>query len=442
MVSVLITFSRITILIFVMVFTLLDVIQIFEAKIGEDLSGIFSTIQSIMVVFFLINGSIILYYVKEDPRIILLTIFQLVLFVAISISMTKLNYGKSGALLNNMLMLLSFSFIALERLDMSRATRQFVFAIASAGIAILAMLILKNIKHINRKLFIFALVGIALLLIVHFTGKVEYGAKLSLSFGSISIQPSEFVKLTYLFFISGCIVTYKDMRGFLFSTIGAALHVLVLVFSKDLGTAMIFLVAYVFIIFIAYKNYIVLSLEFIVAFAGGIFAYNRFPHIQSRFIAWSDPLSVIDDKGYQITQSLFAIGSGGWFGSGLTNGQPNKIPVVTKDFIFAAISEELGAVVAICLIVIVMCTSIMLFNRAFACSSSFYMLVINGIAIIFSIQAILNIGGVIKFIPSTGVTLPFISYGGSSLLSMFICFYIAQCSDELIYINKGRRRYD
>ena len=111
---------------------------------------------------------------------------------------------------------------------------------------------------------------------MNFTGNVEYGAKLSLSFGSISIQPSEFVKLTYLFFISGCIVTYKDMRGFLFSTIGAALHVLVLVFSKDLGTAMIFLVAYVFIIFIAYKNYIVLSLEFIVAIAGGIFAYNKF----------------------------------------------------------------------------------------------------------------------------------------------------------------------
>ena len=442
MVSVLITFSRITILIFILLFTLIDIIQMFEAKIGEDIAGILSTIQTIMVVCFLINGALILYFVKESPEIIALTIFQLCLFIVIGISVRKLNPNASIGFLNNILMLLSISFIMLERLDISRATRQFVFAFASVGIAIIGMIILKNIRHINRKLFAFAFIGILLLVIVQFVGQVEYGAKLSISIGSISIQPSEFVKISYLFFISGCIVTYKDFRGFLFSTIGAGIHVLILVFSKDLGTAMIFLGAYVLLIFVAYKNYIVLTIEIVGALIGAILAYNMFPHIQTRFIAWSDPLSVIDDKGYQISQSLFAIGSGGWFGSGLTNGQPNKIPVVSKDFIFAAVSEELGAIVAICLIIIVMCTCVMIFNRAFMCTSSFYMLVISGIGIIFSVQSILNIGGVIKFIPSTGVTLPFISYGGSSLLSMFICFYIAESSDELIFLNKGRKSYD
>ena len=439
MISVVISFSRITILAFILVFTLIDLIQIFEFKLSEVVGGILNTIQSVMVVLFIVNTSVILYLVKEDLRFIILLVLQLILFMAIGISVNRLTIPPSRALINNILLFLSISFVFLERLGMSSAIRQFIFACISAAIASICVVILRNVRHIERCMYIFAGIGILLLMVVCFAGEVEYGAKLSLNFGSVSIQPSEFVKLSFLFFISGCIVTYRDFRGFLFSTIGAAAHVLVLVLSKDLGTASIFLVTYVLLTFIAYKNYIVLGVELLGASVGAVVIYNMFPHIQTRFIAWSDPLSVVDDKGYQISQSLFAIGTGGWVGSGFTKGSPLKIPVVTKDFIFAAISEELGAVAAICLIICLMCTCILLFNVAFECADSFYMLVTNGIAIIFSIQTILNIGGVIKFIPSTGVTLPFISYGGSSLLSMIICFYIAECSDDLFYIDKDRR---
>ena len=442
MVSVLISFSRITLLAFVLAFTFIDIIQIFEFKNSEVFGSVMSTIQSVMVVLFLCNTSIILYLVREDSIYLFLLAGQLLLFALIGISLNKLTYPMSKALINNMLFFLTLSFTFLERLSQGRAIRQFVFAIVSLIISIIVIMILRQIKRIESFMYVFAAIGIILLLIVSLAGKVEYGAKLSLSFGNISIQPSEFVKLSFLFFISGCIVTYKDFRGFLFASIGAGLHVIILVLSKDLGTALIFLVAYVLLIFIAYKNYIVLGLEISVAAIGGILAYNLFPHIQSRFIAWSDPLSVVDDKGYQISQSLFAIGTGGWIGSGFTAGQPTKIPVVTKDFIFAAMAEELGTIAAICIIICLMCTCLQLFNVAFNCEESFYMLVVNGIAIIFSIQTILNIGGVIKFIPSTGVTLPFISYGGSSLLSMFICFYIAECSNDLFYIDNKGRRYD
>ena len=442
MVSVLISFSRITLLAFVLAFTFIDIIQIFEFKNSEVFGSVMSTIQSVMVVLFLCNTSIILYLVREDSIYLFLLAGQLLLFALIGISLNKLTYPMSKALINNMLFFLTLSFAFLERLSQGRAIRQFVFAIVSLIISIIVIMILRQIKRIESFMYVFAAIGIILLLIVSLAGKVEYGAKLSLSFGNISIQPSEFVKLSFLFFISGCIVTYKDFRGFLFASIGAGLHVIILVLSKDLGTALIFLVAYVLLIFIAYKNYIVLWFEISVAAIGGILAYNLFPHIQSRFIAWSDPLSVVDDKGYQISQSLFAIGTGGWIGSGFTAGQPAKIPVVTKDFIFAAMAEELGTFAAICIIICLMCTCLQLFNVAFNCEESFYMLVVNGIAIIFSIQTILNIGGVIKFIPSTGVTLPFISYGGSSLLSMFICFYIAECSNDLFYIDNKGRRYD
>lgn len=442
MVSVLISFSRITLLAFVLAFTFIDIIQIFEFKNSEVFGSVMSTIQSVMVVLLLCNTSLILYLVREDSIYLFLLAGQLLLFALIGISLNKLTYPMSRALINNMLFFLTLSFAFLERLSQGRAIRQFVFAIVSLIISIIVIMILRQIKRIESFMYVFAAIGIILLLIVSLAGKVEYGAKLSLSFGNISIQPSEFVKLSFLFFISGCIVTYKDFRGFLFASIGAGLHVIILVLSKDLGTALIFLVAYVLLIFIAYKNYIVLGLEISVAAIGGILAYNLFPHIQSRFIAWSDPLSVVDDKGYQISQSLFAIGTGGWIGSGFTAGQPTKIPVVTKDFIFAAMAEELGTFAAICIIICLMCTCLQLFNVAFNCEESFYMLVVNGIAIIFSIQTILNIGGVIKFIPSTGVTLPFISYGGSSLLSMFICFYIAECSNDLFYIDNKGRRYD
>lgn len=442
MVSVLISFSRITLLAFVLAFTFIDIIQIFEFKNSEVFGSVMSTIQSVMVVLLLCNTSIILYFVREDSIYLFLLAGQLLLFALIGISLNKLTYPMSKALINNMLFFLTLSFAFLERLSQGRAIRQFVFAIVSLIISIIVIMILRQIKRIESFMYVFAAIGIILLLIVSLAGKVEYGAKLSLSFGNISIQPSEFVKLSFLFFISGCIVTYKDFRGFLFASVGAGLHVIILVLSKDLGTALIFLVAYVLLIFIAYKNYIVLGLEISVAAIGGILAYSLFPHIQSRFIAWSDPLSVVDDKGYQISQSLFAIGTGGWIGSGFTAGQPTKIPVVTKDFIFAAMAEELGTIAAICIIICLMCTCLQLFNVAFNCEESFYMLVVNGIAIIFSIQTILNIGGVIKFIPSTGVTLPFISYGGSSLLSMFICFYIAECSNDLFYIDNKGRRYD
>lgn len=414
----------------------------FEPKLSETVSGVLTTIQAVMIVLFLCNSAIVIYFAKENPNIILMTIIQLLFLAVLAIVVNNISVPASKALINNVLLMLSFSFVFIERLNFDKSIRQFINGIVSLIVAILVIYILKKIPDISRFMFVFAAVGIVALLAISFMGNVEYGARLSFNFLGVHIQPSELIKLTYLYFIAGCIVKYRDFRGYLFSIIGAAIHVLILVHSRDLGTAFIFLVAYVFLTFIAYKNYVLLGLEIGGAILGGIIAFNAFPHIQTRFIAWLDPLSVVDDKGYQISQSLFAIGTGGWLGSGICNGMPAKIPVVLSDFIFAAISEETGAIVAICLMIIYMCSTVMFLNTAYNCSNSFYMLVVSGLAIIFGIQTVLNIGGVIKFIPSTGVTLPFISYGGSSLLSMFIGFFIAECSDDLWVLAKGRRRYD
>ena len=143
-------------------------------------------------------------------------------------------------------------------------------------------------------------------------------------------------------------------------------------------------------------------------------------------LAWKDPFAYIDKEGYQITQSLFAIGTGGWFGMGLNRGLPTGIPVVNSDFVFSAISEELGGLFAICILLIYASCFVMFLNIALEQGELFYRLLAIGFSVMFAIQIILSIGGVIKFIPSTGVTLPLISLGGSSILSVIVMFMILQ----------------
>ncbi|MGN0270064.1 MAG: FtsW/RodA/SpoVE family cell cycle protein, partial [Candidatus Weimeria sp.] len=157
-----------------------------------------------------------------------------------------------------------------------------------------------------------------------------------------------------------------------------------------------------------------------------VVGYFAFSHVQTRVLAWKDPLAVIDSAGYQISQSLFAIGTGGWFGTGLYQGMPKKIPVVETDFIFSAISEELGGLFALCLIFICIANFLMMFNIALQINNRFYKLIALGLGALYASQVFTTLGGVTKFIPSTGVTLPLISYGGSSLMATMLLFAMVE----------------
>ena len=145
-----------------------------------------------------------------------------------------------------------------------------------------------------------------------------------------------------------------------------------------------------------------------------------------RVLAWKEPFGNYDNGGYQVAQSLFAIGTGGWFGMGLYQGSPSQIPVVKKDFIFSAIVEEMGAIFGICLILICLSCFVMFVNIAIQMTDEFYKLVALGLGAAYAFQVFLTIGGGIKFIPLTGVTLPLISMGGSSMLSTLAMFAIIQ----------------
>ena len=160
--------------------------------------------------------------------------------------------------------------------------------------------------------------------------------------------------------------------------------------------------------------------------AAAVAACGLFSHVQKRVAVWRNPWSDISGSGYQIAQSLFAVGTGGWFGMGLYQGMPKSIPVVEKDFMFAAISEELGGIFALCVIFICLGCFLQFMLIANKMQAMFYKMIAFGLGVVYITQVFLTIGGVVKFIPSTGVTLPFVSYGGSSILSTFIIFGVIQ----------------
>ena len=154
-------------------------------------------------------------------------------------------------------------------------------------------------------------------------------------------------------------------------------------------------------------------------------AYYLFGHVRQRVQIWLDPFADYASTGYQIAQSLFAIAAGGWFGTGIMQGTPDNIPIVEQDFMFAAICEELGGAFGICLILVCMSCYIMFVNIAMRLSNRFYRLVALGLGTMYAVQVFLTVGGAMKFIPLTGVTLPLVSYGGSSVLCTILMFAIS-----------------
>ena len=159
---------------------------------------------------------------------------------------------------------------------------------------------------------------------------------------------------------------------------------------------------------------------------GAVAAYFVFPHIRYRVIAWLDPFSYIDGSGYQITQSVFAISSGGLFGTGLFSGNPKAIPYVEGDMIFSAICEEMGIIFGIILMIVCYLSFFMIIQIGTHTHNSFHKLLCTGLSVAYMVQIFLTIGGGIKLIPLTGVTLPFVSYGGSSVMATIFVFFIVQ----------------
>lgn len=350
-----------------------------------------------------------------------------VLFFLCYIYLTRFFYRNvSRLLLNNVCMLLCTGFIMLTRLNPEKAMRQFAIVAAAAVVTWIIPFIIDRVWQLVKIPWVYGMLGLALLVVVCLVGNTSFGAQLSLTIKGISVQPSEFVKITFVFFVATMFYRSTEFKQVVITTVVAAAHVLVLVLSKDLGSALIYFVTYLMMLFVATSSWVYLGSGLAGGSLAAVVAYKLFAHVRRRVEAWRDPWSDIDNKGYQVTQGLFAMGTGGWFGMGLYQGMPEKIPVVDKDFIFAAVSEELGAIYAICILLICVGCFLQFMIIATKMQAMFYKLIAFGLGTMYITQVFLTVGGVLKFIPSTGVTLPFVSYGGSSVLATFILFNIIQ----------------
>ena len=424
MVQLIVQFSKYAIIILMAIYTFQSYI-VFSKKDEEAKEFLFLR-QNLMMFMIHFIAYVVMYLEMEEQELIFFYGAQFIYLAATLVLFRNLYPRASKLVVNHMCMLISIGFIMITRLSYEQSMRQFKIVAIATVIALLVPLIVRKVRILTKWTWLYAAIGIGMLVLVAVAGNETYGAKLGFQVAGISVQPSEFVKIIFVFCIAGLLGKAKTFLDIVIATAVAAVHVLILVVSTDLGSALIFFLTYLIMLYVATRNSLYLFAGLGAGSAAAVVAYKLFSHVRVRVEIWKNPFADYSGSGYQVAQSLFAIAAGGWFGTGLFQGSPDNIPIVEQDFMFAAICEELGGIFAICLILIYMSCYIMFVNIAIRLSNRFYRLVALGLGTMYAVQVFLTVGGAMKFIPMTGVTLPLISSGGSSVLSTILMFSIIQ----------------
>ena len=331
-------------------------------------------------------------------------------------------------------MLVSIGAIMIYRIDSSLGTKQLVWIALGILCFYITYFLLKYIKIWDKFTYLYLGLAYMLFILTFLLGERKYGAINWIEIKGISIQPAEVTKILLIFIIAGFYSNNKKFKGkkyLSYIILGIVYSFIGLLFlQRDLGMAVIFYGIFICLQYIYEEDRKLIFYNVILSAIGGIAGYFLFGHVRIRVETWINPWKFINTTGYQITQSLFAIAEGGFFGKGLGLGYPHFIPLSYNDFIFSAIVEEMGIFTGIGIIMLFL----ILFYRGFKIGmnqeNKFYKILALGISILFCIQAFIIIGGVIKLIPLTGITLPFVSYGGSSLITSFIALGILQVASE------------
>lgn len=423
MTNLIIELSKYALVLLMALYTCMTFVS-FKVKKKKTADFVLAQMTTIMLALHF-TAYLVLYLKIDEPGLLYFYGFQLIFLLLVTVLFRVFYKDVNRTLLSNMCMLLTIGLVMLTRLNYEKAVRQFQIMLISAVLAFFVPMLLRKWKECRNYELVYGIAGLVLLAAV-LVGQTTYGANLSFTIAGITVQPSEFVKILYVFYIAGRFAKSAEFKDLVVTTAFAAAHVLLLVVSTDLGGALLFFVTYLAMLYVATKKarYCIAGLG--AGAAAGMIAYRLFSHVRVRVMAWSDPWKYIDKEGYQIAQSLFAIGTGGWFGMGLCQGLPSGIPFVEKDSIFSAISEELGGIFAICLILLCICVFLTFFHTAMRVKDLFYRYIALGLGTMYAMQVLLTIGGAVKFIPLTGVTLPLVSYGGSSLLSTMLIFAVIQ----------------
>lgn len=393
-------------------------------KIKRGLSN-----QRICITLFHITASIILIASQIEyslEKTIGYCIAGLIIVIAVPNIIKKLYSKGSDMLINCIVFLMDIGLIMLYRLDQDLAMKQIIWNIAGIAMLIVLPSVLHKLPRLDNYRKLYIIISFALLALTVVFGFASGGARNWIQIGPISVQPSEFIKVFFVFYLASALAQKPSFKELIVPTVCVGVVVLALVAQTDLGSALIFYMTFLIMLFIATESYLYFAAGLGAISLASVIAYNLFSHIQVRVEAWLNPWADVGNTGYQIAQSLFAICTWGVTGIGLTRGYASSIPVVERDFIFAAICEEFGVIFASGVILIFVLIFLEGARGALYSTNRFLSLLCAGFTALFAFQTFLIIGGVIKLIPLTGVTLPFVSYGGTSIVISYVIMAFMQ----------------
>lgn len=318
----------------------------------------------------------------------------------------------------------------LYRIKSAFAVKQVMwFALGVAGFIVIVVL-LPDLKRFQKHRYVYLAMTIVLMSMALLFGTERGGAKNWIIVGGFSFQPTEFGKLFLVAYLASVLKDYKDFKDLIEPAIVVMACLGFMVLQRDLGTALIIFALSVTMLYIATSKVKYVLTCFGLFMLGGYISYKLFSHVQVRVTIWQDPWPYANDKGLQIVQSLIAIAWGGLFGKGFGFGYPQYIPVRESDFIFTVICEELGLITGYGIIIIYFLLFYRSMRAAVYVENNFARLVAVGYSSIIASQALVILGGVINLIPLTGITLPLISYGGTSMLFTFCALGLVQKISE------------
>lgn len=325
----------------------------------------------------------------------------------------------------------------------SNATQQMLWTVVGVATFALVVTVLKDHRQLARYGYLCGLTGLIFLAVpalLPASLSEQNGARIWIRFPGFSVQPAEFSKILLLIFSSAILIA---KRG-LFSSVGKhvmgmilprprdlapllaawAISIGVMVFEKDLGTSLLLYASFLVVVYLATQRFSWVVIGLVLFAAGSVAAYFLFEHVRVRVQTWWGPFTDPEGSGYQMVQALFGFATGGIFGTGLGNGQPDTVPAAATDFIVAAFGEELGLVGLTSILLLYTIVIVRGLRTAIATRDSFGKLLAAGLASTLAIQLFIVVGGVTELIPLTGLTTPWMSYGGSSLLANYVLLAI------------------
>lgn len=360
----------------------------------------------------------------------------IVAFVAAHIAIRLLAPGADPAILPLVFILSGIGITFVTRLAPEDAMGQVVWLFVSVAAMVATLILIPNLDRLADYKFTLGLTGVALLLMPAIFGTEIYGSKLWIRIGGFSFQPGEIAKILIVLFLAAYLSENRELLSASSHKVGPftlprlrmltpmlvmwGMCLVVVVFERDLGSAVLFFTLFVVMLYVATGRigYVLVSLALLAI--GGALSYKFFSHVRVRFQIWLDPFADPSGSGLQIVQSIYSLADGGLVGSGIGKGMPTLIPVVKSDFIFSAVAEEMGLLGGAAVLLLFMLLAVRGLTTAARAKSDMSAFTAVGLTTALSFQAFLIVGGVTKLLPLTGVTLPFMSQGGSSLLSSFI----------------------